>query len=675
MAEATQGEATIVGGRYRVMPEIRLEEFDRTHIEAFAVEDMRDRTRSLIGLVARRGRPVRDEWMSAIRRIDQPGLLRTIDGGVVDPGDGQGKRYAVIMERPQGGRVMDWLRAEGQSLDDLEMSRLLLRPLAAALKAVHDVRTAHRAIAPDNLYFVDSARTRIALGDCLCGPPGESQPVAFESVERAAAHPAGRGDGGPREDFFALGALFAAALARKVPGTESPEAAADLMLRRLERGSYVALTDRARFGSDVGGLLRGLLSDNAEERWGFEEVRAWLDGRRSIGAMHSTRPQAARAFTFKGVDHSNTMSLATALAQHWREALRVVIEEKLDGWVARAIGDERRGSMIAQTISAGRTDGGAGADATLARVLAALDPEGPLRLRHVSVMKDGLGTLIAVSFLDDDRDTRQALAEMLVEGLPITSLGLVDTNDAQRRRLAQSEMAEFMRLRGFVAETIMGFGLERVLYDLNPTLPCLSPLVADAYPQTVPALLMALDQRAAKAGRGTAPVDRHIAAFIATKLGISYAGALKGVVRQDSEASERLSQLNLLSLAQETQPQVLVPALSRWLVQRLGPVVQSYGAKTTRAWMEKELERAVSTGNLNALRAIVDNPDRRMADDSGMAAARTTHAQLGMAMRRYDETRAARRAEAQHFGRQVAAMVGYTLLLSVLAALTFGSVG
>ena len=39
MAEATQGEATIVGGRYRVMPEIRLEEFDRTHIEAFAVED------------------------------------------------------------------------------------------------------------------------------------------------------------------------------------------------------------------------------------------------------------------------------------------------------------------------------------------------------------------------------------------------------------------------------------------------------------------------------------------------------------------------------------------------------------------------------------------------------------------------------------------------------------
>jgi len=112
-----------------------------------------------------------------------------------------------------------------------------------------------------------------------------------------------------------------------------------------------------------------------------------------------------------------------------------------------------------------------------------------------------------------------------------------------------------------------------------------------------------------------------------------------------------------------------------WRGGWLGPVVQSEGAKTTRAWMEKELERAVSTGSLNALRAIVDNPDRRMADDSGMAAARTTHAQLGMAMRRYDETRAARRAEAQHFGRQVAAMVGYTLLLSVLAALTFGSVG
>ena len=153
------------------------------------------------------------------------------------------------------------------------------------------------------------------------------------------------------------------------------------MRRRLERGSYVALTDRARFGTDVGGLLRGLLSDNAEERWGYEEVRAWLDGRRSIGAMHSTRPQAARSFVFKGVEHTNAMSLATALAQQWRESLRVVIDEKLDGWVARAIGDERRGNMITQAIAAGRVDAGPGGDATLARVLAALDPDGPLRLR------------------------------------------------------------------------------------------------------------------------------------------------------------------------------------------------------------------------------------------------------------------------------------------------------
>lgn len=675
MSEAGQNEHTIIGGRYRMIPGVRLEEFDRPHVEAFGAEDLREKDRPLIALVARRGRPVRDDWLRVVRRLDQPGLLRTIEGGVIDPGDGKGRRFAVILERPLGGRVIDWLKTDGQNRDDLELSRLLLRPLIAALKALHDARMAHRAIALDNLYFADLARTRIALGDCLCGPPGEGQPIAFESVERAAALPAGRGEGGPREDFFALGALFASALARRVPGLESADAAADLMRRRLDRGSYVALTDRARFGTDVGGLLRGLLSDNAEERWGYEEVRAWLDGRRSIGAMHSTRPQAARSFIFKGVEHTNAMSLATALAENWREALRIVIDEKLDGWVARAIGDERRGNMITQAIAAGRVDAGPGGDATLARVLGALDPDGPLRLRHVAVMKDGLGPLIAVAFLDDDRDTRQAMAEMLMEGLPMIGLSLVDPNDQTKRRLAQSEMADFMRLRGFVAEPMMGFGLERVLYDLNPTLPCLSPLVADAYPQSVADLLMALDHRARGAGRGTAPVDRHIAAFIATKLSISYAGALRGVVvGGDGEASERLAQLNLLSLAQETQPQVRVPMLARWLVQRLGPVVQSYNGKTTREWMEKELERVAPLGSLNALRAIVDNPERREADSRGMANARAAHAQLSFGIRRLNETRAARRLEAQHFGRQVAAMLGYMILLGVLAALTLGDV-
>ena len=90
--------------------------------------------------------------------------------------------------------------------------------------------------------------------------------------------------------------------------------------------------------------------------------------------------------------------------------------------------------------------------------------------------------------------------------------------------------------------------------------------------------------------------------------------------------------------------------------------------------MEKELERVAPLGSLNALRAIVDNPERREADNRGMANAQALHAQLSFGIRRLNETRAARRLEAQHFGRQVAAMLGYMILLGVLAALTLGDV-
>ena len=72
MSEAGQNEHTIIGGRYRMIPGVRLEEFDRPHVEAFGAEDLREKDRPLIALVARRGRPVRDDWLRVVRRIDQP---------------------------------------------------------------------------------------------------------------------------------------------------------------------------------------------------------------------------------------------------------------------------------------------------------------------------------------------------------------------------------------------------------------------------------------------------------------------------------------------------------------------------------------------------------------------------------------------------------------------------
>ena len=56
-----------------------------------------------------------------------------------------------------------------------------------------------------------------------------------------------------------------------------------------------------------------------------------------------------------------------------------------------------------------------------------------------------------------------------------------------------------LRLRGHVANGSPGFGIERCLYELNPSLPCMSPLVARLHANGVHTLLLALNRVATAA--------------------------------------------------------------------------------------------------------------------------------------------------------------------------------
>ena len=48
----------------------------------------------------------------------------------------------------------------------------------------------HRAIRPDNLFFLDEAREILVMGDCVTAPAGFHQPPLLEPIERTMASPA-----------------------------------------------------------------------------------------------------------------------------------------------------------------------------------------------------------------------------------------------------------------------------------------------------------------------------------------------------------------------------------------------------------------------------------------------------------------------------------------------------
>src|SRR3546814_14978161 len=86
-----------------------------------------------------------------------------------------------------------------------EVVQRVVWPVARALRELAAIGIAHRAIRPENLYWADSRRSSVILGECFSTPPGFDQSAPYETPANGPAHPAGREEGSTAEDLSALG--------------------------------------------------------------------------------------------------------------------------------------------------------------------------------------------------------------------------------------------------------------------------------------------------------------------------------------------------------------------------------------------------------------------------------------------------------------------------------------
>src|SRR3546814_5555934 len=100
-----------------------------------------------------------------MHRIDHVNLMRVVDWGVVDwPLEGR-RCPVVILEKPQGQRVMSSLSTAIEPIPEEHASRLFIQPIVQVLRELQGQGVLHRAIRPDNLFWDDAAKSRLVLGD------------------------------------------------------------------------------------------------------------------------------------------------------------------------------------------------------------------------------------------------------------------------------------------------------------------------------------------------------------------------------------------------------------------------------------------------------------------------------------------------------------------------------
>ena len=195
--------------------------------------------RPLYALVCKPDMPSRISVMRILKGVEIPCILHMVDWGIAEWPPAERKCTVVIYSRPLGGRVMESLSVTFKRIPDHKFARAIIKPLAGSLAELSEKGITHRAIRPDNIFYMDEARTKMVIGDCVTSVPGNDQPIVIESIESSMAMPSARGTGTHADDMYALGAtLLILALGRN-PLQGVPDS--EIIRRKLQIGSYAAL--------------------------------------------------------------------------------------------------------------------------------------------------------------------------------------------------------------------------------------------------------------------------------------------------------------------------------------------------------------------------------------------------------------------------------------------------
>src|SRR5690349_169045 len=92
-------------GRYQIFPERPLPQYDSPTASAYAAKPKSGPARDLFALICDPDVPPRIDMIESLKAFNLPGMLKQEDTGVVPWSNGE-RRYAVLLERPGGPRVM-----------------------------------------------------------------------------------------------------------------------------------------------------------------------------------------------------------------------------------------------------------------------------------------------------------------------------------------------------------------------------------------------------------------------------------------------------------------------------------------------------------------------------------------------------------------------------------------
>lgn len=622
---------TAFGERYTVDTRAPLPDLSTIGGTAYMVKDQERPGRPLYALVQHPTVAPRRELFKQFKSSPIPNLICPLEQGLmmIQEDGAKRQRLVTIFDRPTGGVLMTEDGIVHDKVQPPVIRKSIVLNILKVLVALHKRGVRHRMILPTRLYFSSEDSDDISVGECYSAPPGYGVPDALDPLELALADSYARGEGAPHSDFYQFGAALMCLFERK--SLWAGRDRSSFLMARVNQGSFWALGGGQDIPGALGGLIRGLMSDEPDERWTGEDVLDWFEHLTKTKRVGLKTWSLNRPTSFKGVSYVDRRLLADALAQDPLDASAFIRNLDFPSWAQSSVRDQMISEKLQATLgfdtqgtSSGLASSSGDAAKTLAKFCLFLHPTGPIRYKGLSVFVDAIPGLLAHVYSSDDRDKISALSELL-DSKFLTQIGEI-IGDEDPTFVTQANMLR--RCIPFAHNKSLGKGMERVLYTLSPTLPCISQKFNETWVATPKQMLSALDRIAATGGAKNALLDRHIAGFLAAH-GENLDRAFNQLAAAQSDPSKfGMLVADFFGNLQKSLKVPALPDLTNSLVDGLGPAVKSLKNRKRRDMVQGLLDRVKKGGDISKLTTEVNMVALAAEDARELSRARATLAKL-----------------------------------------------
>jgi len=653
---------TAAGGDIDIFPDIAFFHLDKTGVKAYKAVGKNKIYENLICFACDKNLTSRHSSETKFTKLNNPHLLTLVTTEVVKWGS-EGEKFCLFYQAPIGKPLLDINNPSpclGWDPDDVMAQ--IVNPILSTLSDMRDKDIVHGEIWPGNLYFQDEkASKHILLGDCLSLPQSYNLPSLYEPVERAFADSIGRGAGTLADDLYSFGVSLAVILRTSDPMQGATEE--EITKRKIEKGTYSTLIGKDRFNGATLELLRGLLYDDAEQRWTLDDILEWKDGRRLSPKQSTKRIKATRPIDFNHEKFTRPELLAQSLVKNPSEAVKIVEEGDLEIWIERAIEDKTIKIRIEQMIKDLKSvDRSSFYNDQLSALLASnLYQDCPVQYKNMSFHLSGFGKYI--THLYSKKEDIQHCTDILKSGL------LIQISRNMKLQPALSNLrGKFDACRTHLQKSLLGGGLERCLYVLNPECHCLSPSLENFYVRTPEQMMFAFESLCER-NPNAVLFDRHTVAFLSLKDKKNIDAYLPDL--RSSESYMRvLGQLRVLATIQKRSNMEAFPNIANWVSSNLNQVYERFHDAKQRDKFKNKVNKIKKNGDLTKIATLFDDTKLYQNDMTNFYQAMSYFRQLNKEKKKLEDV-LKHKLIGHDKGHQISSLVSVLVSLIVILMMAY----